>query len=294
MEALRRDADIVIMLHPDGQYDPKIIPNMIAVLADGKGDFVMGSRFLPPKSALAGGMPRLQIYFQSVLTAFENLMMRTNLSECHTGYRAYNRKLLETVPFLRNSNDFVFDTQMIFQAARFDFRFAGSAGHHKVFQRGVIDQLCCQRQIRPEYAVGGAALPAPSSWLVALGYIQCCPSQLNHRRHSYGAAKMHVDEIETDAMLVRSLFAAQFPQWADLPVTLGLNRRDDNAIYRLGDDKVVRLPIIYWATEQIHREHRWLPQIAPLLPLAVPVPIAKGEPGAGYLALVGLSMALRR
>ncbi|MCO5184902.1 MAG: glycosyltransferase family 2 protein [Anaerolineae bacterium] len=124
MEALRRDADIVIMLHPDGQYDPKIIPNMISVLADGKGDFVMGSRFLPPKSALAGGMPRYKYISNRFLTAFENLMMRTNLSECHTGYRAYNRKLLETVPFLRNSNDFVFDTQMIFQAAHFDFRFA--------------------------------------------------------------------------------------------------------------------------------------------------------------------------
>ncbi|MCO5191788.1 MAG: aminoglycoside phosphotransferase family protein [Anaerolineae bacterium] len=97
------------------------------------------------------------------------------------------------------------------------------------------------------------------------------------------AAKMHVDEIETDAMLVRSLLAAQFPQWADLPVTRIESDGTDNAIYRLGDDKVVRLPIIYWATEQIHREHRWLPQIAPLLPLAVPVPIAKGEPGAGYL-----------
>ena len=124
MEALRRGADIVIMLHPDGQYDPIIIPNMIAAIIEGKGEFVMGSRFLPPESALAGGMPRYKYISNRFLTAVENFVMRTHLSECHTGYRAYSRNFLETVPFLRNSNNFVFDTQMIFQAAHFKFRFA--------------------------------------------------------------------------------------------------------------------------------------------------------------------------
>lgn len=124
MEALRRGADIVIMLHPDGQYDPVIIPQMIDALVEGKGDFVMGSRFLPPESALAGGMPRYKYIANRFLTAVENMAMGTNLSECHTGYRAYNRKLLEAVPFLRNSNNFVFDTQMIFQARHFGFTFA--------------------------------------------------------------------------------------------------------------------------------------------------------------------------
>lgn len=124
MEALRRGADIVIMLHPDGQYDPVIIPQMIAAIADGQGEFVMGSRFLPPRSALAGGMPRYKYAANRFLTFVENWVMGTKLSECHTGYRAYSRHLLETVPFLRNSNDFVFDTQMIFQAAHFQFRFA--------------------------------------------------------------------------------------------------------------------------------------------------------------------------
>lgn len=124
MEALRRGADIVIMLHPDGQYDPDIIPQMIDAVRSGRGDFVMGSRFLPPRSALAGGMPRYKYYANRFLTAVENMAMGTQLSECHTGYRAYSRRLLETVPFLRNSNDFVFDTQMIFQAAHFGFRFA--------------------------------------------------------------------------------------------------------------------------------------------------------------------------
>lgn len=124
MEALRRGAEVVIMLHPDGQYDPQIIPQMIDAITSGRGDFVMGSRFLPPKSALDGGMPRYKYISNRFLTAVENLVMGTKLSECHTGYRAYSRELLTTVPFLRNSNDFVFDTEMIFQAQRFGFRFA--------------------------------------------------------------------------------------------------------------------------------------------------------------------------
>lgn len=124
MEALRQGAEIVIMLHPDGQYDPDLIPQMIQAIQRGEGDFVLGSRFLPPRGALEGGMPRYKYWANRFLTTAENLVMGTNLSECHTGYRAYSRKLLETVPFLRNSNNFVFDTQMIFQAHHFGFRFA--------------------------------------------------------------------------------------------------------------------------------------------------------------------------
>ncbi len=124
MEALRLGGEIIIMLHPDGQYDPKIIPDMIEAIASGAGDFVMGSRFLPPESAMAGGMPRYKYIANRLLTRIENGIMGTRLSECHTGYRAYHRRLLETVPFLRNSNDFVFDTQMIFQANHFGFQFA--------------------------------------------------------------------------------------------------------------------------------------------------------------------------
>ena len=124
MEALRQGAEIVIMLHPDGQYDPNIIPDMIAAIREGRGDFVLGSRFLPPSSARQGGMPVYKYVANRFLTGAENLVMRTNLSECHTGYRAYSRRLLETVPFLRNSNNFVFDTEMIFQSQHFGFRFA--------------------------------------------------------------------------------------------------------------------------------------------------------------------------
>ena len=96
------------------------------------------------------------------------------------------------------------------------------------------------------------------------------------------ARKMHEDEVHTDAALVRRLLAAQFPQWADLPIEWVQSAGTDNALYRLGDDMAVRLPRIGWAVGQVDKEHRWLPRLAPSLPLAIPVPLEKGEPGAGY------------
>ena len=121
MEALRRGADIVIMLHPDGQYDPQIIPEMIESVRSGKGDFVLGSRFLTPGGALDGGMPFYKYLANRFLTTAENLVLGKHISEFHTGYRAYSREVLEQVPFLRNSSDFAFDTEMIFQVAHFGF-----------------------------------------------------------------------------------------------------------------------------------------------------------------------------
>jgi len=124
MEALRRQADIVIMLHPDGQYDPKIIPEMIETIATGNGDFVLGSRFLVPGGARRGGMPAYKVLANRFLTLVENLSLGVHVSEFHTGYRAYHRRVLETVPFLRNANDFAFDTEMIFQVVHFGFDIA--------------------------------------------------------------------------------------------------------------------------------------------------------------------------
>jgi glycosyltransferase involved in cell wall biosynthesis len=120
MEALRDGAEIVVMLHPDGQYDPAIIPEMIRPIAEGRADMVLGSRMMLPGGAARGGMPGWKRVANRVLTTAENLAMRRRFSECHTGYRAYSRRFLETVPFLRNSNGFVFDTEVIFQAVQFD------------------------------------------------------------------------------------------------------------------------------------------------------------------------------
>ena len=93
---------------------------------------------------------------------------------------------------------------------------------------------------------------------------------------------MHVGEVPTDRSLVRRLLAAQFPQWAELPVTPVSSYGTDHAIYRLGDDLVARLPRIGWAAQQPVKEAEWLPRLAPHLPLAVPTPVALGRPGEGY------------
>jgi glycosyltransferase involved in cell wall biosynthesis len=113
-EALRLGAGIVVMLHPDYQYDPRLITAMAGMVASGVYDVVLGSRILGG-TARSGGMPLYKYLSNRVLTAFQNLLLGTKLSEFHTGYRAYRRKVLETLPLLANSDDFVFDNQVIAQ-----------------------------------------------------------------------------------------------------------------------------------------------------------------------------------
>ena len=122
MAALREGADIVVMLHPDGQYDPELLPSMVEPILAGEADMTLGSRFLRPGGPKAGGMPNYKIVANRFLTTVENYILGTHYSELHTGYRAYSRKFLETVPFLRNSNDFVFDTQVIAQSVAFEMK----------------------------------------------------------------------------------------------------------------------------------------------------------------------------
>jgi len=119
LEALRLGAEIVVMLHPDGQYDPTVLPDLIAPIQRGEADLVLGSRMLIPGGARAGRMPLYRYVSNRALTTIENAILGTRFSELHTGYRAYSRSFLETVPFLRNSNDFVFDSQVIAQAVAF-------------------------------------------------------------------------------------------------------------------------------------------------------------------------------
>jgi aminoglycoside phosphotransferase (APT) family kinase protein len=95
-------------------------------------------------------------------------------------------------------------------------------------------------------------------------------------------AKMHTNEVHIDPDLVRRLLASQFPQWASLPPMPVEPTGTDNALYRIGDHRVVRLPRIHGATRQVEMEQLWLPRLAPLLPLEIPAPIAKGQPGEGY------------
>ncbi|HET6881737.1 MAG TPA: glycosyltransferase family 2 protein [Pirellulales bacterium] len=119
-EALNLDADIVVMLHPDYQYDPRLISAMAGMVASGIYDVVLGSRILGG-TALRGGMPFYKYVFNRMLTLFQNLLVGAKLSEYHTGYRAFSRKVLTTLPLLSNSDDFVFDNQMLTQAIAFGF-----------------------------------------------------------------------------------------------------------------------------------------------------------------------------
>jgi glycosyltransferase involved in cell wall biosynthesis len=119
-EALAAGADIVVMVHPDYQYTPALVPAMAGMVASGVYDMVLGSRILGA-GALKGGMPLYKYIANRFLTAFQNLFLGVKLSEYHTGFRAFSRELLETLPLLENSDDFVFDNQMIAQAVMFGF-----------------------------------------------------------------------------------------------------------------------------------------------------------------------------
>lgn len=120
LEALRDGADIVVMLHPDYQYDSRLTPDLIAPIRRGEADMVLGSRLLG--NPLAGGMPLYKYIANRFLTTVENLAFGLKLSEYHTGFRAYTRRLLETIPFLLNSDRFVFDTEVLAEAVAFKFR----------------------------------------------------------------------------------------------------------------------------------------------------------------------------
>ena len=118
--ALARGADIVVMVHPDYQYSPKLLPAMAGMVASGHFDCVLGSRILGV-GALKGGMPLWKYVANRTLTAAENLLLGYKLVEYHTGYRAFSRRLLETLPLEENSDDFVFDNQMLAQTLWFGF-----------------------------------------------------------------------------------------------------------------------------------------------------------------------------
>ncbi len=120
-EALAAGADVVIMLHPDYQYTPLLVTAMASMVAYDVYDVILGSRILGGK-ALRGGMPRYKYIFNRLLTGFENLFLGVKLSEYHTGYRAFSRKLLMELPLLENSDDFVFDNQVLAQCVYFGFR----------------------------------------------------------------------------------------------------------------------------------------------------------------------------
>jgi glycosyltransferase involved in cell wall biosynthesis len=162
--ALARGADIIVMVHPDYQYSPLLVPALAAMIAYGEYDFVLGSRILAQNS-VARGMPVYKFVANRFLTLFENILLRQKLSEYHTGLRAYSASLLEALPFERNSDDFIFDNQMIAQAVAF-----GAS----------IGELSCPTR----YAHDSSSINFRRSVRYGLGVMQ---TTLQYRLHSSGA-----------------------------------------------------------------------------------------------------------
>lgn len=121
-EALKEDPDVVVMLHPDYQYDASLIRELIRPILEGRFDFMFGSRIQGRQTALSGGMPKLKYYINRLVCVLENTLLDVNFTEHFSGFRAYSVKLLKTVPFQRFSNDFVFDQQMAISALSFGFK----------------------------------------------------------------------------------------------------------------------------------------------------------------------------
>jgi glycosyltransferase involved in cell wall biosynthesis len=154
-EALAAGADIVVMVHADYQYTPLLVPAMAGMIASGVYDMVLASRILG-NGALKGGMPFYKFVFNRMLTAFQNICMGVKLSEYHTGFRAFSRELLETLPLLENSDDFVFDNQMIAQAVMFGYNIGEISCPTKYFEEA--SSINFKRSV--EYGLGVLATTA--------------------------------------------------------------------------------------------------------------------------------------
>ena len=134
LHALQGEADVVVMLHPDGQYEPSLIPQLIAPIVERRADLVLGTRMAESGAARAAGMPLYKIAANRFLTTVENRVMRTRLTDLHTGYRAYSRELLLRIPFLRNSLDFSFDSEVLMQASQMGFEIAEVPARTRYFR----------------------------------------------------------------------------------------------------------------------------------------------------------------
>ena len=175
-EALAAGADIVVMVHPDYQYTPSLVPAMAGMIASGVYDMVLASRILGG-GAMRGGMPVYKYISNRFLTAFQNLFLGVKLSEYHTGFRAFSRQLLETLPILENSDDFVFDNQMVAQAVMFGFRIGEISCPTKYFEEA--SSINFKRSV--EYGIG--VLATTFSYVAhKMGIIQLARFDANGRK----------------------------------------------------------------------------------------------------------------
>ena len=172
--ALARGADIVVMLHPDYQYEPRLITAMAAMVASDVYDVVIGSRILG-NTALAGGMPRYKYVANRLLTFAQNVLLGSKLSEFHTGFRAYRRRVLETIRYQENSDDFIFDNQFLVQAHALGFRIA---------------ELSCPTRYFPE--------ASSINFRRSLRYgLLCCATAVRFRLHRTGVLPSPLFEPRT-------------------------------------------------------------------------------------------------
>jgi glycosyltransferase involved in cell wall biosynthesis len=155
LAALEHGADIVVMLHPDYQYTPKLITAMVSMIAYGEYDAVLASRILG-RGALRGGMPRYKYISNRVLTLLENILIHEKLSEYHSGYRAWSREVLERLPLRSCSDDFVFDNQMLAQTFYFGFRVGEISCPTKYFEEA--SSINFRRSVTYGFGVLGTAL----------------------------------------------------------------------------------------------------------------------------------------
>jgi glycosyltransferase involved in cell wall biosynthesis len=154
-EALAAGADVVIMVHPDYQYTPRLVMAMASMVAYGVYDVVLGSRIIGG-TALRGGMPFYKYIANRLLTAFENLFLGVKLSEYHTGYRAFSREVLTRLPLLENSDDFVFDNQMLAQCVHFGFNIGEVSCPTKYFEEA--SSINFRRSVKYGLGVVGTTL----------------------------------------------------------------------------------------------------------------------------------------
>jgi glycosyltransferase involved in cell wall biosynthesis len=172
-EALRRGADIIVMLHPDYQYSPRLVGSMAWMVASGEYHVVLGSRILGT-GALKGGMPLYKYVANRFLTAVENILLGIKLSEFHSGYRAFSRQALETLPLHENSDDFVFDNQVLAQAVAFGFN---------------IGEVSCPTRYFPE----ASSINLRRSVTYGLGVLG---TALRYRLHRWGILRCRLFERE--------------------------------------------------------------------------------------------------
>src|SRR5205809_7202553 len=177
-EALKRGADIVIMLHPDYQYSPRLVTSLTGVIASGHYDVALGSRILGV-GALEGGMPRYKYVSNRFLTAVQNLLLGYKLSEYHTGFRAFSRRVLESLPLEENSDDFLFDNEVLAQAIYFKFN---------------IGEISCPTKYFPE----ASSISFKRSVRYGLGVLW---TSLKFRMQKMGLAKFRIFDSDSAKLL---------------------------------------------------------------------------------------------